>query len=158
MIACTSMLRDRYYSLSQTIWIWQNPGFLNPLPGWSEKLKVRRIWSLACGHLSSKADPTSVGRFSMAETGGSIEKLWIYWRICGETMIVFFQVSLQHASTNSGTLSWISVSSTMPAHAHSLWIPQPPPKGSQMYSMKPIDHIHTLYNIIDMIWNTHAWY
>ena len=44
MIACTSMLRDRYYSLSQTIWIWQNPGFLNPLPGWSEKLKVRRIW------------------------------------------------------------------------------------------------------------------
>ena len=43
MIACTSMLRDRYYSLSQTIWIWQNPGFLNPLPGWSEKLKVRRI-------------------------------------------------------------------------------------------------------------------
>ena len=91
MIACTSMLRDRYYSLSQTIWIWQNPGFLNPLPGWSEKLKVRRIWSLACGHLSSKADPTSVGRFSMAETGGSIEKLWIYWRICGETMIVFFR-------------------------------------------------------------------
>ena len=60
MIACTSMLRDRYYSLSQTIWMWQNPGFLNPLPGWSEKLKVRRIWSLACGHLSSKADPTSV--------------------------------------------------------------------------------------------------
>ena len=107
MIACTSMLRDRYYSLSQTIWIWQNPGFLNPLPGWSEKLKVRRIWSLACGHLSSKADPTSVaivsnsrlsaGGFSVAEPGGSIEKLWIYWRNCREpwfatpNLVVFFR-------------------------------------------------------------------